>query len=512
MPPGGPAAGVRARRILAALVVALVAASVPVRLLKITTPLFHQHFRQTQTAITVWRFQVDGLAPLAYQTPLFGPPWRVPLEFPTFQITAYFVTQMLGLDLDVGCRVTALLYFYFSALLLWLLCRAAFQGPQVAWCAVLFYLWSPFNVLWSRNCMIDFASAAWALAYALLVRTWLARPGRAWPAVGAVVCGSLAYLTKVTTMAAYLPLLAVLVAGPLREKWATAGGAKAWWRTSRIELAGALVCLLAPALVGYAWVAYSDAVKAASPFTRTGTSAAMAEWNLGPWQQRLSLEAWWPIVYRVVTQFVPYGLLLLPLAGAWGLKGYPREARALFAASLAGVAAAVLVFFNLYVQHDYYLMAVSPLAAVAVGVGGHYVFMRLLRGRILLQGLAAAAVAASLYQGSALARGLMWHMSFDRLDYCLVGKALQRLTAADELVVVTDYGWSSAILYYARRRGFMLPEPVAGFPYGFLKANRFSVVVCRGDHPWLMGAWKCGKLLDCVEGFRIFRVSDTPLD
>jgi hypothetical protein len=44
-------------------------------------PLENHSFRQTQTALTAWWFVRDGFS-FAYLTPVGGPPWSIPFEFP----------------------------------------------------------------------------------------------------------------------------------------------------------------------------------------------------------------------------------------------------------------------------------------------------------------------------------------------------------------------------------------------------------------------------------------------
>ena len=57
--------------------------------------------RQAQTAITTFHFLQDGVK-WDYITPILGPPWEIPLEFPLFQACTAWLVQATGLELDVA--------------------------------------------------------------------------------------------------------------------------------------------------------------------------------------------------------------------------------------------------------------------------------------------------------------------------------------------------------------------------------------------------------------------------
>lgn len=117
------------------MVVFLVLVGVLVRFINISSPLLEGHsFRQTQTAITVWTFVEEGISLCGYQTPVFGPPWRLPLEFPVFQVSAYLLTKMGITNIDVACRATNITSFCLSAFFLYLLCNLHFRTVAIPTC------------------------------------------------------------------------------------------------------------------------------------------------------------------------------------------------------------------------------------------------------------------------------------------------------------------------------------------------------------------------------------------
>ena len=194
----------------------LIALSLLVRLSNLHSPLLEvHHFRQTQTAFTVWCYLQSGSDLMHPMMPVFGPPWMLPFEFPIFQATATLLIRLTRIDIDAGCRLTNILYFYASAGVLYLLARKLFQRRSIAVCVVLFYLWTPFSVVWSRTSMIEFAAATFGLAYVYFTVLWLeSRRNLAYPII-AVAMGCLGALTKITSMLPFVPLLLSLPAAAI---------------------------------------------------------------------------------------------------------------------------------------------------------------------------------------------------------------------------------------------------------------------------------------------------------
>src|SRR5262249_20433758 len=56
-------------------------------------------FRQTQTAISAY-YMVGRPPSLAYETPVLGPPWSIPFEFPLYQWVVAGLVTVLKTPLD----------------------------------------------------------------------------------------------------------------------------------------------------------------------------------------------------------------------------------------------------------------------------------------------------------------------------------------------------------------------------------------------------------------------------
>jgi hypothetical protein len=433
----------------------LVLAALALRAGDIPGPIDGPHeFRQTQTALAAWDIRERGLDLLHPRLPLFGDPWEAPMEYPVFQISAAAVdAASFWESLDLSIKLTALFYGILCGVLLYALCRELFERESTAlWVAAAFLL-APFNVVWGTASLIEYAAVAFSLGYLLFFLRTLRQP-RLPPLLAAIALGGLAFLTKSTTAVLVGPPMAVC---GLAFLFAERNSDLPFWRRACVLLllAGVPLCLAA------AWVAHADAIKQASIYTEWLSSGSLEGWNFGTLAQRFDPANWLPIGQRVATQMINPLLVPFSLVGAvvtW------RELRTLDAVRWdRGVAAAllvspilvVLIFFNLYVVHDYYLVALTPIVALALGVGLDAAF-RTPRGRIAVP--ATLAVAAGL-------GAFVWPPSPGAAEPnrdISVLRAARAHIDKDVAVIVSNDDWSSFAPFHLRRRAFMARENIIG--------------------------------------------------
>ena len=140
--------------------------------------LLDQHgFRQTQTAISVWRL-LEGGPWLAYETPVLGPPWSIPLEFPLYQWVVAFAVRLIGGPLDQTGRAVSLVCFYLKRPGGLPAPAAAAGGAAHAWAVIGLWLLSPQYIFWSRTCMIEMTAVCLGLWYLVAVTALVDAPGR----------------------------------------------------------------------------------------------------------------------------------------------------------------------------------------------------------------------------------------------------------------------------------------------------------------------------------------------
>ena len=450
-PEGRMAAG---RQILAAVPLAslyvgtlLLAAIVVLHLPTLGQPLIEVHaFRQTQTAWTAVIFHQEGIDLLRPQLPVLGPPFVVPLEFPLFQAAASLVMDA-GVPPDVALRVTGLFTFVLTAVLLWRLV-ARLAGDSAGLVALIAFSVSPLGLLWSRTSMIEYLATAGAVGALYGALRWQETSSKPWY-VASLVAGAVAMLVKPPTAVLYLLPLVVLGIQGVRDPRRPTVSAR------QFALAAAGL-ILVPVAIGMAWTLYADAIKAASPNTTWLTSAAIVYWNFGTIGQRLDPYTWW-VIGRGLSSFLlgHAAFIWLPLA----FLGCLALARRWFVmAWLMGAAFGPLIFVNLYAAHDYYLIAISPMAALAVALS--YVWLRRMRRQLLALLIAIGLVGAWVFglTRTAFYWGAQFEAPVDSQQQLIAGEFIAAHSRPDEIVVLLHRDWDPAALYYAQRKGLQVYE------------------------------------------------------
>ncbi len=422
-------------------------------------------FRQGQTAISAYWFQQEGISLLKYQTPLFGPPWRMPLEFPIFQATAVLIAKVFHVkEIDVACRVTALLYFYLSAIFLYLLCGAYFTRRGVSTVVTIVYMFLPYTIKFSTEPLIDYAALAFALGYLYFLARWFDNIPE-WPSLFmATLLGSLGYLVKITTMPVVIVTAGFLLLRSLAQR-----GLLDWHLPTsdmkhivvreRVLLASVPVAFAVPALAGYTWVIYTDRVKAASPFTAWLTSQALSTWNYGTWEDKTDPRHWMSWLAMLRAYFMPNVFLVFAIVGVLCVYKYSTKSRDLVGSSILGVLLTMFIFFNLY-RHDYYYIALSASVSIVTGLGIYQLLDNASHWNLWWQVFLLIGIA---YSGMAGVQEVTRNRIYLADTYKMAPfsgateasrKAIS-LTPPEEFIVSVQGSWDASTLYAMRRKGFI---------------------------------------------------------
>lgn len=519
---------------------ALLLSSLPLRLVHLQEPLLgQQEFRQTQTAMSVWDIREHGVSWLHPKLPLFGPPWECPLEYPVFQLIAAGVDCIVPWhNLDASIRLTSLMFFYLSAVALYLVARQLFERPTVALFTAAIFLFAPYNFYWSRAATIEYAAGFFALSYLLCFIRWTLKPG--WTLfVLTLLFGTLGTLTKITTFAGPLFVVSILSALHVWEVprakigfWRESGGSipaeapPGALRPAQIVL---LACLLMlPLTVGCLYVRFSDQIKAQSPYTAWLCSNCpfIKHWIYGTLRERFSHLTWNVVLERIrdVVQSTPAiiliaGLLVLPFK----TRAFQTLRYGNFWVGL-GLAlapfAVVLVFFKLYVIHTYYYIAITPLLALAAGLGMDFVFSLASR-RYLKSLLLLGFLGLWTRDLSREAAAMLAPQSPDRRLIYLT-QAANKIPKDDPVIVVSQWEWSSFTPYYLKHRAFMallINKPVDPRPLvetDYLKQNGFHWLLVDGKTPevqalttGITNRWKFARLVPGPnKAYKLYSLSD----
>ncbi len=467
----------RGLRWLPAVVLVLV---VVIHLPTLAQPLLERHnFRQTQTAYTARIFHEEGIDLLHSKMPVLGPPWEVPFEFPLYQAAAAMVMDV-GVPEDVAMRVTGLASFLLAAGLLWLLMRRQ-AGWLAALIALVVFCFSPLGIEWSRAALMEYLAVAASLAFALAGLRWRDRPTPTW--YGATIAfGCIAALVKITTAGFWLAPFGLL--GYPRD------GID---ESRRTQVAGWGLAIV-PLVVGLAWTRWADAIKAASTATAWLTSSALVTWNFGTLHQRTVPAEWGRTGFSVI---ILAGGIALPLLAIPIIRFAMVHRQIRFWAWIfLTVAGPVLLFFNLYYQHDYYAIAVSASVAALVGVGfGRIASMRWWLPR-LVGGLAVVATIVAWFLLVPYWTRI-YAPVFDPEGVLPLAAQIERETDPGQRVAIIGRDWSPSVLYYADRWGWMVRS--TDWPPGLLERlldDGWAVYRC----PLLNERDHCDRIATAVAG------------
>jgi 4-amino-4-deoxy-L-arabinose transferase-like glycosyltransferase len=375
-------------------------------------------WRQTQTAFPATIYAREGIDLFHPQVPVFGPPFVLTLEFPLYQAVAAVLIDA-GLSAEVALRGLSLACFAATAALLWLL-LARHVNARTALIGLLVFTFSPLAILWSRTSMIEYPALLGSVLFMFATLEWRSGRGRRWFIVAAIG-GSLSALIKVTTAVFWVaPAL-------LTRRWR------------------ALALCAIPAAVALAWSIYSEAERAGLPAEAGLSGSPLIEWVLGG--DRLDPASWARMLVVIV---ILTSALLLPLA----ILVIDRSERLIWAWFAIAAAGPLLVFTNLYLENDYYAVAVSPAVAALVGGGVDALLQRFQHRQAAVAGavLAVGVVAVIAMSG-------YWSQAYRTTDPGGVierAASLRAATDPDELVELGCDSWNPAIMFYADRRGMAM--------------------------------------------------------
>lgn len=396
-------------------------------------------FRQTQTAFTI-REYMSGNWSIDTPMPSLGPPWTNPYEFPLFQGIAAILGNVSGLPADTAGRVAGLVFFLASGWLMAILVRRWF-GVRASLIALVFFQVTPFGVQWASSSMIEFAVTALVLGAIVAIDSY--SKNKSWLllllSTGLLTLG---FAVKITTALAWALVFIVAATGFTRQKVPS-------WR-SIVTGASPLVIAFG---VGLTWTRHADSVKEQNPIGTYLTSEALRQWNFGTLLQRWNLDQWDRIFERLPTLGASLWIFAVLLGIAlWKLK---LDLRLMALASVPVIA--VLTFFNLFVVHSYYSIAIYPSFIAILGIGVAAV------SALVSQRVISLFVAGAL---SALLLILAWTSTQGRILAALVGvegdlpeisRVIAESTPADSGVIVVGCDWDPTPLYYAKRRGMTIP-------------------------------------------------------
>jgi len=413
----------------------------------------HQ-FRQTQTAISCFYMMQDGFS-VDYQTPLLGPPWKVPFEFPFYHWVVIAIAKVMSTSLDGSGRAASVLFFALTLLPAWVMLAAmnVRRGLRLIFLTLLVV--SPFYIFWSRAFMIESAAVCLSASYAACVMYYAAARAKGRPiksvaylVVLAVLFGVLAAMVKITTVLGFGVATAIFVGKDLFTWPIPKFNLNRWLRGGvLLAISGGI-----PMVAGMMWTHHADAIKAQAPMTQPmmSNSTQLSAWTFGKPGQRGDLSTWTMIFARAGTVLSTNSVLwfgcvatLIITRRRW------KEATACLVLYLISP----LVFVNLHWEHDYYMYANGIFLVAAVGFCVLGIF-ETPRGMAIGVAAMGVVVAASIVQYCTLYYPMQANNN-KSLDPLI--QAIKDKVPSDGSVIYLGLDWDPTIPYYTRRRAIMIP-------------------------------------------------------
>ena len=418
--------------------------------------IFDAHgFRQAQTAISVY-YTKWGSEFLSYETPVLGPPWSIPFEFPMFQSIVALVWRLLPLQLDQAGRLTAVAFFYATFPPLFILLRAVRIDVTTILVTVALFAVSPQYIFWSRTFMIESTALCLAVTYLMFVvlaLNHIAYRGSTFWVLGtfSAIAGVLAGMVKITTFVPFFLCASLLLSYSFWKRWG-----ELRHRLSIVSFLP-LCALLMPVFCVAKWTAYADSLKNGNPLGGILTSHMLRGWNFGTFQQR--------IAFGNYVHFAGIGigsvlddlagsryLLLLSCVIALAMGGYTLR---FVAVCVTLYMSAIAIFFNLYFVHTYYSYANGIFIIAVVGIAS---------GSLLNAGgwrSWAGVCVFVLAIGFSTVHYLHAYYRVQRANAPgrpLLADILDRETKPTDVLLIYGLDWSAELPYQAHRRAIMIRE------------------------------------------------------
>jgi hypothetical protein len=467
------------------------------------------YFRQAHVAANIEQFIANGLSivPATYNLDV---PYAV-FDFPLYQLLVATICVVLESDPLFTARIVNVAVFVLTALLVnSLLARA--EIPRAHRLMTLFlFCFSPMTLFYSQAPFVDPLAISLSLLslFAFLGLNGTRGVHRALQFTLLVTAGTLSTLIKSPV---YLPVFVAVVA-------------HTFWR--RFELLRRLESLIYVVVIGstvLVFKSWSNRVNGVTGFFDTNEPREY----FGPLADRLDPESWHRIGGILLHDAANSVTLTLAAVGVaiWALRSR-RRARTLFLALLGGWMLTLLVFFNRFTWHNYYLLGFEfPLAFFgAYALDQTRVLGRTWRRRERAPlgfpaSVAFAAVAGFTLAASTAAAREMAETPTEWIQKS--GEFIRRSTAPEDFVVYVvesrDFqDWNPVFLYFAQRRGYNLttrrlerrPAVLLRLRARYGPSSRRFVVFCPSSATRLapllesLGAW----LLEAGPSGWLYRLS-----
>lgn len=471
-------------------------------------PLDLHSFRQTQTALTAFWFTKNSFK-LAYETPVAGPPWSIPFEFPLYQYLVAHAAKFSGISLGIVGRITSFIFLVMCLVPIRFIIRDLKLPGTVFYIFMALFLSSPLYLYWSRTFMIETAAIFFAVAairyFVCIIQKNCSRIN----VILYIVFIILSILQKATTG---LPVLAVLC---LVYIMFIAKRIKSSVHFNFVQEAiPVIIYFFLPLIVGIAWTLYTDHVKGLNGIGVNLVSSALKQWNWGTIDQRFSLAFYDDLLSsRIFLQNLSGPLGVVIIIGSLVARGRVQVKSIVVISLLFGLTP-LFLFTNLHIVHDYYpvsnviflIFAVAvPMGSILISRMGKWVCFVIC---LVMVGNNYLNFAKKYYDP------ITDVYSKKNSGEYAVADFLKREVPAGKSFVAFGNDWSSSLSYLSERKSFTVPtffkkyNDISLHPEHFIPENNLgAIVLCPSVKKPTIGdlmawstdhrTWKIGEVHGC---------------
>lgn len=443
-------------------------------------PLDLYAFRQTQTALTAYWFVKNGFS-LAYETPVAGPPWSIPFEFPIYQYIVALASQVSGFSLDATGRVVSSLFLVISVIPVRSITKKLNISNSAFYIFVALLFSSPLYLYWGRSFMIETAALFFSIAAMKYFVDIVQEKNSFKNGSLFLIFITLSILQKATTG---LPLLAMLCLLYFILNIKVTNSMQSSFYAKKIILA--LIYFGIPLAIGVIWTLYTDQIKTLNRLGIYLTSKTLSTWNWGTLSQRLSFELYYDVIWRrgfARNLSGSFGVAILMIALFSNAKNSIKSV-----VIISGLMWLVplFLFTNLYIIHDYYSTAnvIFLIFAIAVSLG--HILNNYFNKNIILYALTIIMVMSnylSFYKG--YLNDIKQKFNKANSPEYAVSEIIKKEIPQEKYFVAFGNDWSSSLSYLSERKSFTVPmfinqyEKLSLYPEYFIEeTNLGGVILC----------------------------------
>lgn len=408
-------------------------------------------FRNTQTAWGIRSVANGTNSPFAVETPILGVPWKVPFEFPLYQIVSGVFSRLTGLSVEASGRLVSLAFFILMALIFFRISRFFFQ-KTISYIGLAFLLFSAHNLEYGSSVLVENCALFFALS-AFLAGLKFVHSKRPTFLYLFGLSSVFASLVKITTSAIWVLLGAVTIAFLFKVD-----------KRTTLKLLGVGLIGHIPAIV---WTRWADEQKSKSVMTDWLTSQNLQSWNFGTLRQRIFYFEW----DESLTQgFIPSVAGLTAVAiGLVAISIAFHKNQKLPLAFLCIFLSGPIVFTNLYFVHNYYWTAVLP-AFVLLLVSGLETLLQqgakhgeliLNRTKLFTWIIGIGLIVASWFSVSGMRHFEVFTKpgteTWNGEQVGVAVETIRKFTNQNDQLVIVGMDWNPQILYFSNRKGLMIP-------------------------------------------------------